>query len=196
MASSPLQNRLVGTVIVVALAVIILPDLFGNAGQSQSDDFQITPLSPSIESHMQSPNFPADFSASGHSAETVIAVPITEDGTGDNETMDDQLDIKELASPVDLGSTTPTQVQATAGERWVIQLGAFRNVDTVNALLEKLRAAGFSADSRILRRPEGQLHLVLVGPDLNEQVLVSQLEPLKKLTELEGKVVPYRPAKN
>lgn len=183
MSSSPLQNRLVGTVIIVALAVIILPDLFGNAGQLQNDDFQVTPLRPSVEPHMQSPSFPADFSDSSQDSYDVVAVPIIED----------QIEIKELAPPVVLGADTQESALQT-GERWIIQLGAFRNVERVNELLEKLRAEGFSADSRVLRRPEGQLHLLLVGPDLNEQALISQLEQLKELTQLEGKVVPYRPA--
>lgn len=183
MASSPLQNRLVGTVIVVALAVIILPDLFGNAGQMQTDDFQVTPLRPSVEPQMQSPSFPNDFSVNGTDNANVIAVPI----------VDDPLEMRELAEPVEL--TPASQAPTTpSGERWVIQLGAFRNVDAVNELIAKLRAEGFQADSRVLRRADGPLHLVLVGPDLNEQALISQLEPLKKLTELEGKVVPYRPA--
>ncbi len=183
MASSPLQNRLVGTVIVVALAVIILPDLFGNAGQLQNDDFQVTPLRPSVEPHMQSPSFPADFSVTNSSNNNAIAVPIIED----------QIYMKELPPSINIG-TEEQEPAIQPGDRWVIQLGAFRNVDRVNDLIIKLRAEGFQADSRVLRRPEGQLHLVLVGPDLNEQALISQLEPLKKLTELEGKVVPYRPA--
>jgi len=182
-ASSPLQNRLVGTVIVVALAVIILPDLFGNAGQMQNDEFQVTPLRPSVEPQMQSPSFPNNFSVKGNENTNVIAVPIVED----------QIEVREPAEAVEL--TTATQEPAVpTGERWVIQLGAFRNVDAVNELLAKLRAEGFQADSRVLRRADGPLHLVLVGPDLNEQALISQLEPLKKLTDLEGKVVPYRPA--
>lgn len=183
MASSPLQNRLVGTVIVVALAVIILPDLFSNAGQLPNDDFQVTPLRPSVEQQMQSPSFPADFSVTGPTSNDVIAVPIIED----------QIEVRELAPTVVLGADEAEPI-AQAGDRWVIQLGAFRNVGRVNDLITKLRAEGFQADSRVLRRPEGQLHLLLVGPDLNEQALTSQLGRLKELTELEGKVVPYRPA--
>ncbi len=132
---------------------------------------------------MQTPSFPDDFSVTDHSEQTVVVVPI----------VDDQIDMRELAPTVDLGVTN-TEEKAAAGERWVIQLGAFRNVDTVNELLKSLRAEGFSADSRILRRSDGQLHLLLVGPDLNEKALISQLGPLKELTGLEGKVVPYRPA--
>lgn len=197
MASNPLQNRLVGTVIVVALAVIVLPDLFGNAGQVQQDEFQITPLSPVVDSQMKSPNFPADFAVMDTTAGTNVVVPI-QDEVGAHLHLDEGFSVPDLAPTLDLGRETVIESTSTkaTGERWVIQLGAFRNYATVETLLAQLREAGFSADSRELRRPEGRLHLLLVGPDLSEKKLANQLKPLKELTNLDGKVVPYRPAHN
>ncbi|WP_157980687.1 SPOR domain-containing protein [Aliidiomarina taiwanensis] len=185
MAGSPLQNRVVGTVCVVALAVIILPDLFGNAGQAQRDDFQVTPLSPTIDSHMQSPDFPRDFATTARTQRNSIAVPIIdaeEDSTGSEPSEQQEVFAEDLDTP--------------SGDRWVIQLGAFRNADSVEELLAKLRDAGFAADSRVVRRTDGALHLLFVGPDLNKETLNAQLEELKELTALEGKVVPYQPANN
>lgn len=186
MASSPLQNRVVGTVCVVALAVIILPDLFGNAGQTQQDDFQVTPLSPTIDSQMQSPDFPSDFSTVSANTNNTIVVPII-DAMEDDAAGNEQIENHESGDAPD---------SAAASDRWVIQLGAFRNAEAVEQLLNTLRQAGFAADSRVLRRSEGPLHLVLVGPHLNKEVLNSQLSELKELTQLNGKVVPYQPANN
>ena len=186
MASNPLQNRIVGTVCVVALAVIILPDLFGNAGQTQRDDFQVTPLSPTIDSQMQSPDFPQDFSTGTQTQRNSIEVPIVD------AMKEEPLPEEYAASEEQPAETTPL----TGNDGWVIQLGAFRNAESVEQLLSTLREAGFMADVRVIRNAGGPLHLLLVGPDLNKDVLLSQLDELKELTQLEGKVLPYEPASN
>lgn len=189
MSSSPLQNRIVGTLVVVGLAVIILPELFSNAGRPQSDDFQVTPLRPSASAELQSPTFPEDFQAAETYSNSVVAVPIF-----------DEIEDRELAQPLEVGvedsnNEWVAEVDANRiSDAYVIQLGAFGNPETVERLLRQLREAGYSAYSRVLRRSSGELQLVLVGPDLDENKLTTQLEPLQSLTGLEGKVVPYRPA--
>lgn len=226
MANSTLKNRIVGTLIVVAIAVIFLPDFFSQGTENSSQEFRSTPERPGVERSMSSPNFPEEFNVEGNSDRETVAVPIQQD----------QIEIRELPASVDLdgsptdessnqdleeegntnelSDTSAEHIEARSGENseqensprtdslmeteaaWVIQLGAFQNQETVENLLSELQDAGYNAYSRVYQRDSGQLHLVLVGPDMNKSLLEEQLEPLYELTTLEGKVLPYRPGSN
>ncbi|MCC5854406.1 MAG: SPOR domain-containing protein [Idiomarina sp.] len=188
-----MQNRIVGTLIVLAVAVIVLPDLLSDNRQTRDDEFHVTPLRPHLQHDSQHASFPSDFSVNMGEQRSVVAVPIVEDS----------LNIREVAPTVDLGNNgsnaeatpaAPESRELEGRDAWVIQLGAFRNADTVAALLSELDAAGFSAYSRVMRRGDGELHLLMVGPDLSQTNLETQITPLQELTGLQGRVVPYRPA--
>ncbi|QFI54609.1 cell division protein DedD [Aeromonas simiae] len=83
---------------------------------------------------------------------------------------------------------------ATASQgSWIIQLGAFKNVDSVNSIVAKLRAAGYPAHS-VPRTPrQGELNRVVVGPDVSRDKLQGMLPRLNQLTALSGSVVAYNP---
>lgn len=196
MSSSPLQNRIVGSLVVVGLAVIILPEIFSNAGRPQNDEFQVTPLRPVATTNLQSPSFPEDFSVHQEQVDSVVLVPIIDNF--ERQEVADTVDLSdEVAESVtDNPTAEPNQANHSElnNDAFVIQLGAFSNAEAVERLLGQLRSEGYTAYTRVLRRESGELQLVLVGPDLSEQALTAQIEPLKALTGLDGKVVPYRPA--
>jgi DedD protein len=74
---------------------------------------------------------------------------------------------------------------------WVIQLGAFSHKENLQALLDKLKKAGFTAFTQPIKTPSGSLTKVFVGPELDKAQLESQLAKLKKLTTLEGRVTRF-----
>jgi DedD protein len=74
---------------------------------------------------------------------------------------------------------------------WVIQLGAFSHKENLQALLDKLKKAGFTAFTQPIKTPSGSLTKVFVGPELDKAKLESQLAKLKKLTTLEGRVTRF-----
>ena len=56
--STPFQNRLVGTIIVAALAVIILPDILDGDKKTYQQEFEPIPTAPAINSSANKPSFP------------------------------------------------------------------------------------------------------------------------------------------
>ena len=74
---------------------------------------------------------------------------------------------------------------------WVIQLGSFSHKANVEALLEKLKRAGFTAFTKPIKTPSGTLTKVFVGPELDKKALESQLPQLKNLTKLNGRVTQF-----
>ncbi|MCP5076657.1 MAG: sporulation protein, partial [Psychromonas sp.] len=74
---------------------------------------------------------------------------------------------------------------------WTIQLGAFQNAANINSLLKTLHKAGFQAHTVPTEVIDGKLTRLFVGPDVSKAKLEKQLPRLKRLTKLEGKLLPF-----
>jgi DedD protein len=183
--ASPLQNRLVGTIILVALAVIILPDVLDGEKAETVEEFETIPLQPEQEVALQEPQ------------------PVPEETRARLQQNDAENDESELektadtAQPINNDDSAATlqapprepKEFAADGEAYVIQLGAFSNADSVNKLVVQLRDKGYAAYSE----RSGRLTKLMVGPDTSKAELEKQLPALAKLTGLNGKVLSYKP---
>jgi DedD protein len=241
--ASKFQNRLVGTVILVALVVIFLPDMLDGQKIAQKDEaFATIPLRPELE--------PAKPALQVSAASTL---PSDHEASKQQARAAEQWQVEEVSSPVTLGQQggtpqvasppvvkpepvvakqpEPVKVQpkpvpkpkpqvkpepvkpqiksmddllqskqlvaqaapAPAQGSWILQLGAFRNKDSVNALVSKLRASGYSAHT-VPRTPvQGQINRVFIGPDVSKAKLQSIQAKVSQQTGLSGSVVAYNP---
>lgn len=205
--TSALKNRLVGTIIIVALAVIFLPDFLDGKKQTNREPFVAVPANPSIKPIVEPEPFPSERVARA----AVPAVEIEEAEALDDvyesqETAD--LQVSELQTNDDtqpssslpeskdeLASQTVIEASKELAEEdagWVIQLGSFRHEKNVKSLLAKLERAGYRAFSRKIQTSSGLLNKVFIGPDLDKQKLESALPHLKELTNLKGKVTTFK----
>lgn len=171
--ASPLQNRIVGMVILVALAVIFLPDLLDGNKVERDEELEAIPLRPTLTVQQERVEFPGDFNDRIAQAQP------------------QPVDEEEFTAP-------PEPVSAEFGSdpdapAWVIRLGAFRNAENVERLVSELRDQGYNAFARTVRSDGGDLRVLLVGPDLDQSVLQGQLSDLQRITNLEGVLVPYQP---
>ncbi|MBJ2128467.1 SPOR domain-containing protein [Alteromonas sp. IB21] len=201
--TSALKNRLVGTIIVVALAVIFLPDFLDGKKQTNREPFVSVPANPPKKPIVEPEPFPSERVAKA----AVPAVEIEDETAIDDEPM--------VASRVEGSGASVTQApkenlfeeqdnlasqtvvdnkSAVADDDagWVIQLGSFRHEKNVKALLAKLERAGYRAFSRKIQTSSGPLNKVFVGPDLDKKKLESALPHLKELTSLKGKVTTFK----
>lgn len=255
--ASKFQNRLVGTVILVALVVIFLPDLMdGNKLEQKDEAFAKIPLRPELEPAKPSlqvsaaSTLPAEHLASQQQASAAeqwqveeVSDPVTL-ATNKNPSAAQAVQpaTKPVAQPVvkpkpelvakkpveppkpkpipvkpvevknpvetkpqvgqiksmdDLiASKMAPQSQAPAVSSqgsWILQLGAFKNVDSVNALVSKLRAAGYSAQTSPRTPVQGQLNRVFIGPDVSKAKLQGMQGRIGQMTGLSGSVVAYKP---
>ena len=204
--TSALKNRLVGTIIVVALAVIFLPDFLDGKKQTNREPFVSVPANPPKRPIVEPESFPSERVAKA----AVPAVEIEEEtalddepvssGAGDNRTSDEATVAKATAVKAfeeedKLASQTVVDTKSDAADDdagWVIQLGSFRHEKNVKALLAKLEKAGYRAFSRKIQTSSGPLNKVFVGPDLDKKKLESALPHLKELTSLKGKVTTFK----
>ncbi|GFD82350.1 cell division protein DedD [Alteromonas sp. KUL156] len=202
--TSALKNRLVGTIIIVALAVIFLPDFLDGKKQTNREPFVSVPANPPKKPIVEPESFPSERVAKA-------AVPPVE--IEDETALDDEpvyTEAREIANSGEattekapqvktfeedeLASQTVVDTKSAADDDagWVIQLGSFRHEKNVKALLTKLEKAGYRAFSRKIQTSSGPLNKVFVGPDLDKQKLESALPHLKELTNLKGKVTTFK----
>lgn len=205
--TSALKNRLVGTIIIVALAVIFLPDFLDGKKQTNREPFVSVPANPPIKPIVEPEPFPS---------ERVARAAVPEVEVEEAEALDDVYKSQEKADlqAGELRASDDTQTTSTSPEPkdelasqtvieasndlaeedagWVIQLGSFRHEKNVKSLLAKLERAGYRAFSRKIQTSSGLLNKVFVGPDLDKQKLESALPHLKELTKLKGKVTTFK----
>jgi len=198
--TSALKNRLVGTIIVVALAVIFLPDFLDGKKQTNREPFVSVPTNPSVKPIVEPEPFPSERVAKAAvpaveiEDEKALDDEFTSTETTGNETQSPQQATIESRTDDDLATQTVIENKSDAADDagWVIQLGSFRHEKNVKALLGKLEKAGYRAFSRKIQTSSGPLNKVFVGPDLEKKKLDAALPHLKELTGLKGKVTTFK----
>lgn len=195
--TSALQNRLVGTVILVALAVIFLPDFLDGKKTSNDDAFVSVPAAPARKPIVNPEPFPSDrvANATQHPVE-IVDEPALDDEPAVGTTAADAVAQAAPAAQSEDELASQTVVEApeetAVNTGWVVQLGSFRHQKNVKDLLDKLEKAGYRAFSRPIQTSSGPLTKVFVGPDLNRDNLEAALPHLQEVTELKGKITSFR----
>nr|WP_220100151.1 SPOR domain-containing protein [Alteromonas antoniana] len=184
---------MVGTIIIVALAVIFLPDFLDGKKESQEEAFVSVPAAPAKKPIVNPEPFPAErvANAAQRPMEIVEEPAIDDEPTSSEPEAQDSAPVAveedELARQTVVNE--PQVAEEDAG--WVVQLGSFRHQKNVKQLLTKLENAGYRAFSRPIQTRSGPLTKVFVGPDLDRAKLESALPHLKEVTGLKGKVTTF-----
>ena len=199
--SAQFQNRLVGTVVIVALGVIFLPDLLDGKKQREIEEFTEIPLRPVINEQT------SDVIGEGYKPETfeVEEIAQTQDlGATDDEAAKASSTAKTTSDDTADKSVTPQVAKAKPAVKkvepvkagYTLQLGGFNNAKNVEELVKKLRQNGFTAYTLPAKPIDGSLTKVFVGPELSAEKLKTYQQKIKKLNGLQGKIVQYNPLEN
>jgi DedD protein len=213
--ASKFQNRLVGTVILVALGVIVLPIMLDGQKKHYEEEFAAIPLMPASNDAHQSdtgvakplPASPAaavddkrqlaaDLNAAKPPGVATPQAPAVLNNAMSNAEQKNAAgklapqkvpEVKEaLTKPAENAEKAPQ------GQAYVVQLGALKNAAKVHEIVANLRAAGFRAYTLPGEPVQGQLTRILVGPEASKQKLENALPALQQLTGLSGQVRSYR----
>ena len=207
--STPFQNRLVGTIIVAAVAIIFLPDVLDGDKKTYQDNFETIPKAPQVDFPLANKEFPQ-----------AKLADLPKEGISDDVALDSAIDASKALSEKGVTVSTlakesaftvpPTEVitkksadiavkkapsTAVPKQAWVIQLGSFRHQNNVDDLVSKLKKAGYTAFTKQIKTKNGKLTKVFVGPELMKSSLEEKLPALKKLTNVQGKVARFYPTK-
>ena len=195
--SSALQNRLVGTIILVALVVIFLPDILDGKKESNKDLFVELPQRPVMKPVVDPKPALTDEvkNRASREVEIVEELPIDEPASEMLSTQAAE-QVQQTQQPTEdsleqntIVETNEDKLLESAG--WVVQLGVFRHQKNVRELLNKLQAQGYRAFSRPVQTSSGELTKVFVGPDLQKEKLEKAVPHLNELTNLQGRITPF-----
>lgn len=200
------QNRLVGSIVFIALIVIFLPDLLDGKKSEYSDQFQTIPNKPTVKAIPIAPDFPEEkYNEQMQKAQPEIEneAPVdhllADDQSANTQDNDNAVAAQpEQAKPTEPKSKpapepTPAKSQFNQAA-WVIQLGSFGNKKNVDNLVEKLKREGYIVFTKSVSSSSGTLTKVFIGPELDKKKLEKMLPALKQLTNLKGKLANYQPA--
>jgi DedD protein len=203
--ASAFQNRLVGTVIIVALVVIFLPDILDGEKKTHDGKFVSLPDAPKAPLLQRVSTFPKDeVEQSSQRKIEIINEPAVDDvseppgeAIGQNEVSDttsanSQPNDGTAAVEKSVVAEVPAIETDEASVGWVVQLGSFRHQKNVRELLNSLEKAGYRAFSRKVNTPSGELTKVFVGPDLDKTALEKALPHLTEVTSLKGRVTAFK----
>lgn len=223
--STPFQNRIVGTVIVAAIAIIFLPDFLDGDKKKYNAEFENIPQAPKIELSTTAKEFPINklksiepkiietieveqdnllqLSTKQETNSAIIVSKNSPDLSTDTVKVNtlkrtsslDNPDIKKILPEIKKTVASPLPPKINAKEAWVIQLGSFRHKQNVLELVEKLKYHGYTTFTRPIKTKNGTLTKVFIGPNINKASLENKIKPLKDLTHVQGKVTRFYPTK-
>ena len=205
--ASQFQNRLIGTIILVVIGVIFLPDFFDGKKEHYKEEFASIPLQPKMNGQSEAKTIPEPENADVVlPQEPVTATTTKQTSSANDETYTIEADNSATAEPevkpivtnpavakpaIKAAVSSPVvhkKVPAITNTAWVIKMGTFGNFANANALVAKLRLNGYQAQLIPHNAKPGQYVKVVVGPDVSKAKLTGQIAELKKITGLNGKL--------
>ncbi|PKH07155.1 SPOR domain-containing protein [Moritella sp. Urea-trap-13] len=199
--ASTFQHRLVGTIILVAIGIIFLPDLLDGQKITYRENTASIPLRPALVELADPVNFDSLDNAS-IDKELVDTELLVEPAPTVNLTSAKQVNKTEgtlkpitkapklvpLVKPV-----TTVKVIPAVGNSWNVRLGTFKNSAAVDDLVKKIRKSGFDAYRLPRYKQAGQLNRLYVGPNTDKDELKRLLPKLQKITGLKGVIEKFDP---
>lgn len=168
-----LKQRVVGALVLLALAVIFLPVLFDRDPMTPVDRESQIPAAPQvIRVEIGAPTVPEDIAPAPEPE--LMYVPEVADETGE---------IVEVPGMAEDG--TP--------KAWVLQVASFRQRELADALSRKLNDKDYPAYVREVPHPDGVVVRVFVGPKLDKQALLTVKAAVEREFGLQSLVLPFKP---
>ena len=163
-----LKQRLVGVIVLTALAVIFVPMLFDDPVEQSGRSISELKIP-----EMPVKEFQSNLQAAPESVDDVLRTP-----DFDNR----------VQAPTQRSSGTGNGNSAKARsklERWVIQLGSFDSKENALKFRDKLRKQGFSAFVESFN----EMYRVRVGPELDRTRAEKTLALIEQKNNLKGMIV-------
>ncbi|HHF0510529.1 TPA: SPOR domain-containing protein [Vibrio antiquarius] len=193
--ASKFQSRLVGTIILVAVGVIVLPDVLDGKKLHYKEEFASIPIKPELDSDVESfeilepveddialPDSPVEAVVQEQEGAQVAASEPDPTPTPKPEVIKQPEQVEVATRPVQ----EKNQYEDSA---WIIQLMALKNHENAVALVADLQKRGYQAHTK----KENEFTRVIVGPDVSKSKLERQVKELQKITGSKGQLLKFKP---
>ncbi|MDU9592698.1 MULTISPECIES: SPOR domain-containing protein [Vibrio] len=193
--ASKFQSRLVGTIILVAVGVIVLPDVLDGKKLHYKEEFASIPIKPELDSDVE--NFEIlepvedDIALPDSPVEAVVQeqegaqVPASEP----DPTPTPKPEVIKQPEQVEVATRPVQEKNQYEDSAWIIQLMALKNHENAVALVADLQKRGYQAHTK----KENEFTRVIVGPDVSKSKLERQVKELQKITGSKGQLLKFKP---
>lgn len=171
---SGLKHRLVGALVIAAIAVIFIPLVFDGSEEARLAVIEDIPPAPQFDFRetisVREIQAAMEARSRVNSAQMPQDLVTTEEGAGPDGLLDQN------GLPVG----------------WSLQVASFRERDNATALRKDIRDMGHGAYVLLNRTNEGQFYQVLVGPSLDQAALTQAGQEIADALGLSIQIVRYR----
>lgn len=171
--ASRFQNRLVGSIILVSLGVIILPDVLDGKKIHYKEELAAIPIKPPVSEELETFELQEPETADSElppSAEELVKT-----------TTDETTEVKSESVKEDSAQFVDSA--------WIIQLMALKNHDNAVKLVSDLQKRGYQAHTK----RENGFTRVIIGPDVSKDKMERQRVELAKITGANGQLIKFKP---
>ena len=174
MVSESLKQRIVGAIVLVALAIIIIPLVFDFSGERQVDISSQIPPTPEIEP-------------------VVVAEPVRPENITPAKPDEEmfQFGVESPAEAEPLKAEAPALSPEGSPVSWVLQIASFKDKAAANELVKKLLADGHRAFLREKKSGKNTVNRVFVGPKVLKEKLVKEKIAIDKKYRVDAMLVRF-----
>jgi DedD protein len=195
------KQRIVGTVVLLALGLIFLPIIFDGEGSYQTPVSSRIPEPPNVpilpESEPNRPRILAESEPAANITPTTEEIAASSDEQQPDPVTDEvaaepeEPQVEVVESQPDFDREAPRLAADGLPEGWVVRLGTFANAANARNLVTRLQDSGYKAYSRNLDNDQGSLTAVFVGPWLQRDQVEDYQRRLQDEFQLSGMIVRY-----
>ena len=193
------KQRIVGTAVLLALALIFLPIIFDGEGSYQAPVSSRIPEAPIIsilpEPTQSRPIIVGNVETIEPDASAAVSLieevaELVEEPSVAIATQETVNDVEITDAPI-FSREVPQLSDAGLPQGWVVRLGSFSDSENASNLVTRLQDAGYKAYSRVMRSSQEALTGVFVGPWLDRGQVNEYQQKLQEEFSLVGLVVRY-----
>lgn len=191
------KQRIVGTVVLLALALIFLPIIFDGQGSYQAPVSSRIPDAPIIsilpEPIQSRPVIVGNVETVEPDVATTVSLidDAAEEPTAASTPDEPANDVEIIESAAIFSREVPQLSDAGLPQGWVVRLGSFSDAENASNLVTRLQDAGYKAYTRNISSGQGALTGVFVGPWLDRTQVNEYQQKLQEEFSLAGLVVRY-----
>lgn len=198
-----LKKRLIGAVVLLAIAAILWPLVFDSADQIKLGEQSKIPPKPEVKRWQPVAVPEPDADKVGWPGRQA-AVNDKRDSDTDKEKAAatktqaharaaEQSEKKKRGEPVAEKTNEAGQEQDMFRPAWVVQVASLSDRNGARQLVEKLRARNYRAYSEVIERSGKRSYRVLIGPKFDKRKAVSIKQEIDKSEKVDSLVLNFRP---
>lgn len=193
-----IKQRLVGTVVLVALGVVFWPLIFDSPDLHDPIVLQPMPEKPVID---QTPIAPPE-SFESVVREALPQAPMTDPGVqraADESTRTDTAasDLRSLRDAEEISGATELSDESELVDEqglpvfWVLQVATVGSSERADELVAGLQERGYRAFSKRYVRVDDEMHRVQIGPNIDRERLMQMKPQIDSILSVDSQVLRY-----